>query len=97
MSYYIGYPKSQKNRAMQRKKRITVLTTVCFIFFLFMVNAFWENGSRVLSMILWPVDMSAVDSAVQQIYNGIQSGQTVPEAIQSFCRETIYDALAVVQ
>ena len=94
MSYRIRYDISNLvlSDIKHKKSRIPILTTVFFLFFLLLVKAFWVEGSETISKLLWAGDLEVLDQAVKYSINALKNGQALPAAIQTFCRELLYEA-----
>ena len=85
MSYRINYGSSHKKKGSPAAKiRLPALTALCFLVFLFLVNAFWPEGSAYLDGILESSRVSASVMALDRFAEELYHGEPLAEAFSAF-------------
>ena len=85
MSYRINYGSSnRKNGNSVTKFRLSALTALCFLAFLFLVNTFWPEGSDYLGEILAGQNTSASVVALERFAEELHHGEPLVEAFSKF-------------
>jgi len=94
MSYHIFYdvPVITKENGRRKKFRVPILSCVCFCIFLLIVKLCWSKGHQVLGQVLFGGDIQILDQALRYTAEAVMSGQTIPSAIESFCKDLLYEA-----
>ena len=90
MGYRIHYQSdNKKDRKLRNYSRLSVLISVCFLFFLFLVEAFWPEGAEVLrTMNVFSEEMIPV-SALNDLENGLLKGDSLVKSWTAFWRDVV--------
>lgn len=93
MGYRIVYhQKEQGITVMPGKLRRTALWCLFFLLFVHMVGAYWEEGSRVLSTLLYAPGLDAAAKAAEVLAQQVGENNAVEAAVQVF-REQLTDSI----
>ncbi len=91
MGYRIEYepiPGSEK----ENTPKLAVMTAICMLFFLLLVNTFWLQGKEALQKLLLPGDASVTASALEDLAQDLREGENLSYALESFCRKILDEA-----
>lgn len=88
MAYSIGYGNQPKPKYIQKKSNILMLTCLFFIFFLLMINIFWQDGAQTLRQMLLPFEENTI-AAFEELVTDLSSGTALSDAVTAFCQDVI--------
>ena len=93
MGYRVDYgPGNSEHKGNNSLSRVLVLTAVCLLVFLLLVNSFWPRGAEVLRSFLLPGDAAVTAAALEELSAELQNGEDISSALESFCRKIIQNA-----
>ena len=72
--------------------RVLLLTAVCLLVFLLLVNSFWPKGAEVLRSFLLPGDAAVTVAALEDLSAELRNGEDISSALESFCRKVLENA-----
>ena len=86
MSYRIQYPSPHAAKSIrQRKIRLPLLTVLCFLLFLFLVNTFWPQGAAYMAEKMAVLRRSAAVMALDRLAEDLLRGEPLAAAFSEFC------------
>ncbi len=89
MGYKVLYPQVGKRKYRKfRKPPPKVLITSSIVIFMVLILTFWHGG---LSWLL-PGDPVVTENALQEMIDSLQNGETLGQAVVTFCREVVAGA-----
>lgn len=91
MGYRIEYEPSYGPRK-RRTPKLAVLTALCMLLFLLLVNTFWIQGKQALRELLLPGDAAVTASALEDLARDLREGEKLSFALESFCKKVIEEA-----
>lgn len=91
MGYRIEYEPSYGPRK-RRTPKLAVLTALCMLLFLLLVNTFWIQGKQALRELLLPGDAAVTASALEDLVRDLREGEKLSFALESFCKKVIEEA-----
>ena len=93
MGYRVDYgPRNPGHKGKSSFSRVLVLTAVCLLVFLLLVNSFCPRGAEVLRSFLLPGDAAVTAAALEELSAELQNGEEISSALESFCRKIIQNA-----
>ena len=93
MGYRVDYgPVKQERKGRSSISRVLMLTAVCLLVFLLLVNSFCPRGAEVLRSFLLPGDAAVTAAALEELSAELQNGEDISSALESFCRKIIQNA-----
>lgn len=91
MGYRIEYEPSY-GPGKRRTPKLAVLTALCMLLFLLLVNTFWIQGKQALRELLLPGDAAVTASALEDLARDLREGENLSFALGSFCKKVIEEA-----
>jgi len=89
MSYRINYQSMESHWSKKRSHiRLPLLTVLCFLLFLWMVNHSWQEGADFLRSRLYSLKETAAAAALDQFAVELYRGEPLASAFSEF-REMI--------
>lgn len=91
MSYRISYVENicERNTGKGNNTRVYLLSAMLFGMFLLLVKAFWQEGYDTLYQLFGMKEIWMIDEGIRYICHALRGGHTLPEAIQTFCKEIL--------
>lgn len=86
MSYRIQYPSPYAAPCKKQSKiRLPLLTVLCFLLFLFLVNTFWPRGAEYMGEKMAALRQSAAVMALDRLAEDLFRGEPLSTAFSEFC------------
>lgn len=85
MAYRILYDREGADKPPKGGYRRFLLTTCCFLLFLWVVCTFWPEGREILRVTLIPGDPDQTLHAAEVFAQELGSGFCVADATRNFC------------
>ena len=93
MGYRVDYgPVKQERKGRSSISRVLMLTAVCLLVFLLLVNSFWPRGAQVLRSFLLPGDAAVTAAALEDLSAALRNGEEISSALENFCRKVMDNA-----
>ena len=91
MGYRVIYGEDPFEKPKPRKGRLGLLTAGCLLAFVVGVRCFWPQGAETLNRIILPEQNTA--NAFGQMTRDILEGEPLGDAVTTFCRTIVEDAI----
>ena len=91
MGYRVVYGEDPFEQPKPGKGRLGLMTAGCFLAFVVGVRCFWPRGAETLHRIFMPEENTA--AAFGEMTRGILEGEPLGDAVTTFCRTIVEDAL----
>lgn len=94
MGYRVEYGPQEKKKESKllNPLKMQILTTVFLLFFVLGVRGAWPEGTEKLKEFLLPGELSVTETAFQNLVTEIKEGESIGDAVSTFCREIVEHA-----
>ena len=94
MGYRVEYGPQEKKQESKlwNSLKMQILTTVFLLFFVLGVRGAWPEGTEKLKEFLLPGQPSVTETAFQNLISDLKEGDSIPDAVSTFCREIVEHA-----
>ena len=94
MSYRIVYePEKCVQQSFKESSSGRILTALCFLIFVWLVQSLWPEGREVLTKYLLPGEPALAQAAFSVLLDNLRHGMGMVESLTVFCREILYEIL----
>ena len=91
MGYRVVYGEDPFEQPKLHKGRLGLMTAGCFLAFVLGVRCFWPQGAAKLGQIFLPEPATA--AALEQMRGDLLAGEPFGDAVTTFCKTIVEDAL----
>ena len=93
VGYQIDYKPIKKIRGCeQNRSRKAVLTGIFITFFLLSICSIWSSGKKMVAQVFFPEKSVFMTNALEDLTDDLKKGESLPDALESFCRSVIKES-----